>query len=404
MGNDVTTTGERALSTEVRSFRSIPGLIRPRVPRAGKIRLGIKKVAKSGKEYPSEVDHFVFDEDLEGRDRIVELYGEKPKRILVTFLSDDPEEVFPMAYKAYKTGLGLYCKGDGTTAERLVTKEVDGRREPVTDDTGKPQTKEHECPCDFLKKSPKQCRAVGNLLVVLPEIGWASYQIDTGSYHSFQNVRNAIGYYAGFLGRVRGRLFWLERVPTLTHGSGREERHYPLTLRMLKPEEYQQKRDAIGDFIQEYGSLLGDDAPDAFYDDSPGYAEPSSVEVEDDIVRGQVVPDDFDEAETGGVDEDEPRRGKSGVEALNERLKAAKAKPQGDAPIDVEPEDDDEPEPSGSTDMSIEQLREAVLEPSIRNEVKAAAEQLGLSLAKRSDLNRLTKQQLIDIYDEAVPL
>lgn len=37
---------------------------RARLPRLGRIRLGVKKVAASGKEYPAEVSYFVIPDEL----------------------------------------------------------------------------------------------------------------------------------------------------------------------------------------------------------------------------------------------------------------------------------------------------------------------------------------------------
>jgi len=264
------------------------------VPRAGKIRLGIVKQNSQGKEYPSEVDYFVLDPDLTHRDRIVKFYGERPKRLLVMFLTDDLEVAFPTAYKAYSSALGLVCKGDGQTALRVEVEEITEpgrkgqppqvRRRVKTDRTGAKITVQRECPCEWLETD--RCRAVGNLFVVMPEISLTStFQIDTGSWHTMRNILAAFDHARALTGRIRDVLFWLERVPQETHGSGRSEVHFPLRLRMLEPEEDALHRDRIRQRLLQYRPLLGGNVK---YEALPEL--PDGIE-EDDIVRGAVVAD-----------------------------------------------------------------------------------------------------------------
>lgn len=235
--------------------RSIKGHVRLSLPRAGKIRLGIR----TEKGYPKEVDYFVLDQDLPGRAKIIQLYGEKPKRILVTLVSSDAEEVFPHALKAYGKGLGLLCRGNGEKALRArVAKGTDGRDVIQRDNSGRPLTEERSCPCDWLKS--KKCRALGNLTIVLPEVGLGVYQIDTSSWWSMQNVRSDLAFLNSMFaprGGVRGMLLWLERVPKTTHGSGREETHYPLRLTLPTPQEYAARAKGVEGLIASYQSVLG---------------------------------------------------------------------------------------------------------------------------------------------------
>jgi len=265
------------------------------MPRIGKIRLGIKKLSNTGVEYPSEVDYFVLDPDLTHRDKIVAAYGEKPKKLLVMFLSDELEVAFPTAYKAYSSALGLVCKGDGVKANRVEVRSVkepargkqpaQERRVAVTTLTGERVTKEVECPCAWLEEG--RCRAVGNLFVVMPEVALTStYQIDTGSWHTMRNILAGFDLARAMTGRIRDVLFWLERISQETHGSGRTEVHFPLRLRMLEPEEDALYRDKIRARLAQYVPLLGGDVRYARPPELPGQIE------EADIVRGQVVPDD----------------------------------------------------------------------------------------------------------------
>ena len=94
-----------------------------RLPRLGKIRLGIKKKTAAGKEYPSEVDYFILDpqtpSELENQkiiDEFTTLYGEKPKSMKIMFPVANPEVYFPQFYKRYGSSTALKCKGDGEVA------------------------------------------------------------------------------------------------------------------------------------------------------------------------------------------------------------------------------------------------------------------------------------------------
>lgn len=296
------------------NYRSISGMIQPRVPRAGKIRLGVKAKNANGKEYPKEVDYFVLDDDLPARAAIVEKYGAQPKRLLVTFASENPEDVFPIAYKAYVSGAGLFCRGNGQSALRLILK--DGK--PVVGRDGKKALQRVECTCAYLEpdeRGARRCRPVGNLHVVLPEVGWSVYQIDTTSWHTMQNLRNDFTHYAGLLGgSIRGRLFWLDRHPTETHGSGRKETHYPLRLQMLTPEEYEAKIKSLGDFVGKYRSLLA--AGNAVHESPAALPPGETTEREDDHILDSetVAPTDVDpaanptgDAETGGAEPEKPK-------------------------------------------------------------------------------------------------
>jgi hypothetical protein len=80
-----------------------------RLPRLGKIHLGVKKTASSGKEYPSEVDYFVCPPEVQ------KVFGERPKSLRVMFPVENEEVFFSQWYKCYGASL-LKCKGDGAKA------------------------------------------------------------------------------------------------------------------------------------------------------------------------------------------------------------------------------------------------------------------------------------------------
>ena len=94
-----------------------------RMPRIGKVRLGVKKKAKSGKFYPQAVDYFVVQADRstseEAASAFHEVYGDQPRALDIMFPTDDPREFFPQSYRRYGSGSGLICRGDGRIATQL---------------------------------------------------------------------------------------------------------------------------------------------------------------------------------------------------------------------------------------------------------------------------------------------
>ncbi|MBF8259441.1 MAG: hypothetical protein HW377_1815 [Actinobacteria bacterium] len=181
------------------SYTSIVGLSTTmRMPRLGKIRLGIKVKNAKGVEYPKDVDYFVCPPEVQ------EIYGEKPKELDVLIPSTDPALYFPQALKWYK-GARLVCKGNGETATRINT------------ETG--NMFEMACPCEHLKDpqtNPKgECTARANLMVILPKVSMGgAYQIDTGSNNNIINLNSTMNWILSMIGRVAWVPLTLKRVPT----------------------------------------------------------------------------------------------------------------------------------------------------------------------------------------------
>jgi hypothetical protein len=207
-------------------FTKISGLssIR-RLPRLGKIRLGIKKIsAKTGGEYPTETDYFVCPAEIR------KVLGEQPKELNIMFPLNDPEALFPQSYKWFGSSAGLKCRGDGETALRLneETKEME----------------ERECPCELLEEG--KCKQRASLLFMMPGIKIGGvYQIDLSSYHSIVDINSSLDYAMAMLGgRIAMVPFILRRVPKETHNEGKKQIHYTLTLELdLKIDEVNKIRD-----------------------------------------------------------------------------------------------------------------------------------------------------------------
>lgn len=158
-----------------------------RLPRLGKIRLGIKEVSsKSGNSYPRAVDYFVCNADQSTSEAAAkafhEVYGDKPRALDVIFPTEDVEQFFPQFYRRYGSGSGLLCKGDGETAVQ-TDRETGEIREIICN----PRQ------CEWAQK--KHCRPIGSLLFLLPKVpGLGAWQIDTSSYHSIVNLNSAIDF------------------------------------------------------------------------------------------------------------------------------------------------------------------------------------------------------------------
>ncbi len=183
-----------------------------RIPRLGKIRLGIK-VKGEKSEYPKSTDYFVCPEEVKA------VYGEKPKRLSIAFHSDDIEEVFPQYYKRYGKSTGLVCKGDGEIANAMNAdiKEFE----------------EIECigtECEFYKKD--QCKRIGNLhFIILGVNRFGVYQLDTSSINSILNINGGIEYAKQLTnGRLKLVPFILEVIPQEVSPDGKKKTVWVLRL------------------------------------------------------------------------------------------------------------------------------------------------------------------------------
>ena len=188
---------------------------RRRLPRLGKIRLGVKMISKkTGAEYPKETDYFVCPEEVR------KIYGDQPRELDVMFPLNEVEAIFPQRYIWYGKSKGAKCIGDGEKANR------------VQDDLS---IREIECPCD---KLGKECQRRAHLMVILPKVSLGGiYQIDLGSYHSIVDINSAlstdpenVGYIMALVGRIAMVPLKLKRIPRETHGSGRKETHWTLQI------------------------------------------------------------------------------------------------------------------------------------------------------------------------------
>ena len=202
-----------------------------RLPRLGKVRLGIKVERPGKKPYPQATDYFVCPEEVRKH------LGDKPKVLNILFPVDDTEVFAAQYLKCYSLSQGLICKGTGETCRRKVdleTGDFAGQhtkrweyREGVCD----PQT----CPKavrDPASERTPPCRGVMNLLFVLPDVpGLGVWQLDTGSWNSMVNINSALEVIGGRGRRVRGVPLKLSLEPQQVSPQGTNKTVYVLQLR-----------------------------------------------------------------------------------------------------------------------------------------------------------------------------
>ena len=170
---------------------------RRRLPRAGVIKLGIKKKSeKSGNEYPVEVDYFVCPPLVQ------EVYGPQPKELIIMFPVESEQVFFQQFYKCYGKGI-LLCRGDGENGTYW--------------DFDKGDFNTRKCPCEKLEAG--KCKPVGILQFLLPEVkeSVGVWQISTSSKNSIIDINSGIDFVREVAGRAAMIPLMLKREPTKTH-------------------------------------------------------------------------------------------------------------------------------------------------------------------------------------------
>jgi len=192
-----------------------------RLPRLGKIRLGIK--VDGQKTYPKAVDYFVIPPEVQAK------YGDKPKELPIMFPTENPEQWSSQFYRCYSNMRGLICKGDGERALAVVdtaTGEFAGRDAKATE--------LKDIPCDP-DKCPKHtsdaCKPVMNLQFLLPEVpGLGIWQLDTSSINSIKNINSAVALIQGVCGRISMMPLTLKVEPMEVSPDGKKKSIYVLQL------------------------------------------------------------------------------------------------------------------------------------------------------------------------------
>ncbi len=195
---------------------------RRRLPRAGKIRLGEKRISpESGHPYPAAVDYFVWPDEY--KDILTELFGEKARELEIMLPTEDLEQICPQYLKRYGRS-GLLCRGDGVVAECV---DQDGEWVEI-------ECNPEECPhFNPPDKSKKSCRQVMNLRFIIPQlISEGVWQLDTSSYNSIIAVNSAIEYIRSLVGRISMIPLRLRIIPREVQPEGKKKIVYVLDLKL----------------------------------------------------------------------------------------------------------------------------------------------------------------------------
>lgn len=161
-----------------------------RLPRLGKVKLGVMVHPQGGKPYPRSTDYLVCPSVVE------EIHGEQPKELPIMFPVDDPEKLFPQSLKMYRTA-GLFCAGDGQVARRW---------------TDKGELKEISCPCPFLESG--ECGPTATLNFLLPDVpGIGVWQLVTSNQRSIVSINTALEQFSKLFGGLSGIPFTLKLEP-----------------------------------------------------------------------------------------------------------------------------------------------------------------------------------------------
>jgi len=269
---------------------------RRRLPRLGKIRLGVKmKSQKTGKEFPRETEHFVCPPEVQKH------FGEKPTDLPIMFPIEDREVVFPQAFKFYGQSKGLKCIGNGETAIEF------------TEDGGV----ERECPCE---RYEKECQRRAHLMVLIPKVSCGGvYQIDLGSYHSIVDINSGIDYVRAMVGRFSWVPLILRRVPRETHGGNKRTTHYTLQVEFT------------GDI--ETINLLREDTKRIL--EGPRYALPAPIDENPKMDEGGVI-EYTDEEENGQSEPSSKAESEPEASKPEERPEKADSKANGQAFNDLQ--------------------------------------------------------------------
>jgi len=282
--------GEDIKHNDIKSKRGFPMPIkglseRRRLPRLGKIHLGLKRKNDKGVEYPVAVDYFVCPPEVQA------IFGDKPKELRILIPVENEEAWCSQYYRAYSRTRGLVCKGDGNIANRLMI----GDQMAWKDEGGKVEMREVACEgkacTDY---QGKKCKEVMNLQFLLPEVpGMGIWQIDTGSINSILNINDA----AELLRALHGRIAMLPLLLTIeprdikVPDTGKKKTVFVMNLRTketLAQMYHQALKSPSQLFIAQAGELPLDidlPVPD---DERPDLILPEE-QAPSEIVEGEVV-------------------------------------------------------------------------------------------------------------------
>lgn len=153
----------------------------------GSITSGIKAVSsKTGKEYPKAVDYFVIKDFPE----LIASYGEKPKKLVVFFPTNNPADFLDINYVLYGGKQQLIRKCNGENCFHRIENEIDGGIKFKAGQTTPCICKEYEIPDD----NKKHCRSFFWMKAFIGDIKLGKvdsptcYLFKSGSKNSAENI------------------------------------------------------------------------------------------------------------------------------------------------------------------------------------------------------------------------
>lgn len=223
-----------------------------KLPVLGKIRLGVRKEAKSGSLYPTTVEFFVLD-DAPG---VAEVYGADPKALDIVFPADDLDRVLPTWFKWYSAGrtsngkalggkLNCYGNGPDDNGNPGVAHFLAGR-DPVTRTIPTRPCLGQQCPDWRDSRGNQQCKQAMQVYVLLPRVTWFGvFQIDTTSWRSISSFHNQLALVKELNGGViRGIPFKVVRQEEVTtfHDpkTGKEQTGRQFIMKLVPNEGFQE--------------------------------------------------------------------------------------------------------------------------------------------------------------------
>ncbi len=290
-----------------------------RIPRVGKIHLGIKVMSKNNKEIPRATEYFVVPPE------VAAVHGEKPTQLPIMIPVEDEEFWASQYYRAYSQTRGLTCKGDGETCHRMI--DVKGG-DMASQASGKVEWKEFACngkECVYYQG--KKCQEVMNLQFLLPQVpGLGVWQIDTSSVNSIRNINSSAELIRGIIGRIRmvPLILSLEKQEVVNPDDGKKKWVHVMNLRHGAT-----LQNLISDSIKPIQELLApvpDDETEPPLDSEPPAAIEAHLETAEADIKElwpqQEAPEPSPEApESSTAVEEEKGNSIIDMEWLNEQLK-----------------------------------------------------------------------------------
>ncbi len=187
-------------------------------PIAGTLRVGEKKGNR-----PTSLNYFTVHEDSHTTSDVIEkfngIFGEKPKEIIIKFLSDDP---FKVDYLRYAKS-GLQCIGDG---EKASYKNKDNNE---------------WCNCECSKDCKfrgNECKLTGRLDFVIKDVNIGGlWRFQTRSYTTITNFLRTLNFLKCMNHDIKNSYFKLIVEENVTNVGGETRKFITLNLKEIVDKE-----------------------------------------------------------------------------------------------------------------------------------------------------------------------